>query len=169
MAIASAFLAVAGHVAGGAPAPEADAVLLVLLFLVPACWAVMSGQRRTLTLAAISITVQVFAHAVFSLVCLPDAGAPVASTWLLDWRMIAAHTAATVATASVLARGDAVVWLLFRFAVQRLAAFSALTGDRVPVPPTVVMATDDTGAPLRTQWLRCSASRRGPPECLLPA
>lgn len=162
VAVASAFLAVAGHIVGGAPAPGADAVLLVLLFLVPACWAVMGGQRHTMTLAAISITVQVFAHAVFSLYCLSGA-APA----LLDWRMIAAHAAATVATASVLARGDAVVWLLFRFAVQRLAALSALTGDRVPAPPTVVIATGDTGARLRTQWLRCSASRRGPPECVL--
>ena len=169
MAIASAFLAVAGHIAGGAPLPRADAVFLVLLFLVPACWAVMSGQRRTMTLAAISITVQAFAHTVFSLCCPSDAGAPAASTWLLDWRMITAHVAATVATASVLARGDALVWLLFRFTVQRLAAFSVLIDDRVPVPPMVVVATGDAGAPLRTQWRHCSASRRGPPGCLPPA
>ena len=164
MAVASAFLAVAGHIAGGAPAPGTDAVLLVLLFLVPACWAVMSGQRRTMTLAALSATVQAFAHLVFALSCVSGA-APT----LLDSRMIAAHATATVAMAWLLASGDAVIWLLFRFAVQHLAALSALAGERIPMPARLVVIACNAGTSLVTQWRHCGASRRGPPECLLPA
>jgi hypothetical protein len=74
--------------------------------------------------------------------------------------MLALHALATLATALILARGEAAVWALaawLRPLVRLLAALVLPAMPEVPAPPVVFV-------PSRWRSLRLPA-RRGPPSC----
>ena len=149
-------LAVGAHVAAGGAAPGWP-VSLMLAALLGVLGVAFSARRRgRWALVGVLVATQAVLHGLFSLLDVPSAGCavltsghhtmtavcgPVDSTAMLvpSLPMLLAHLAATVATAWVLARGEAWLWRVVRsaFAPPMTVPPAEVSAERVLLGPDV--------------------------------
>lgn len=180
-------LAAAAHLFGGGQLPPAP-VLAACTALVVLCVMVLTRWKlKTPVLAAVLLGGQVFLHMSFSALSTITAGRPDSSgpepgrhlhassagagaalpagpnagwhvPWELEPAMGGAHLAATLATAILLAKGEAALWALAAWLrpVQFLVPgnFGHFTAPPVPSP---------RGAPILRRTILRAHLRRGPP------
>jgi hypothetical protein len=158
LAVTSATLADAAHAVGGGMVPDFGLTLLLTVG-VAAVGVALADRRRSLGVILLTLgAAQVATHVLLSLAS--DASDGMSSGAVAPVPMTAAHAAAVVLTAVLLAKADAVVFGLAQVLARllpRLLVGPPATG-RLAVPRRVVVV-DRRVAVL----LRLASPRRGPP------
>ena len=157
LSVTSAALAVAAHMIGGGTAPDPGLTLLLTVG-VAAAGVALAGQRRGFgVILPVLGAAQLATH---ELLGLADVG--MSASMVDPLVMTAAHAAAVVLTALLLAHADAVIFGVAA-ALSRLLPVSwtePRVADRVPVP----RRADSPARPLAV-LLALTSPRRGPPVC----
>ena len=169
-------LAAAAHVAAGGQTPALVAVALAAVAVAAGAYAAAGGALGAARLLALLLAAQALLHAAFELTATAGTGhahhggdAPGALTPAGEGSMIAAHVAATLVLALLLARGEAWLFGAGRLALGLVRRLACAAG-----PATVGRATRAVRPALplvRSQPslrpLAGAASRRGPPRVAL--
>lgn len=156
LAVTSATLAVTAHAVAGGGLPNAGLTVLLTVGVAAVGVALADRRRSTGAILAVLGGAQLATHVLLSL----GESMPMAHDY--DLRMLAAHAAAVVVTALLLAGADTAVLRcagLLAMLLPRLAV-------RLPRPPDVPVAVRPWARPraVATSTLLCrSHGRRGPP------
>ncbi|WP_154676365.1 hypothetical protein [Amycolatopsis benzoatilytica] len=162
LALSSASLAVTAHAAADGGLPDPALTLLLTGLLGWTATALAGRARGRLGTVAVLGAGQLVMHLV--LTTLAGHHPSGAATAPNGWAMTAAHAVATVLTALVLARADAMLLAVLRV----LRMILPLLVPAVPVPvgaPLVARRRPDSAVPLTQLELRRVRGRRGPPAC----
>jgi hypothetical protein len=161
-AVGTTALAVLGHVLGGGTV-HAGLALLVLLWVAAGAYVLAACRLsfgRLLSLVGLG---QVAFHGAFVLAHpASDPSAPAAAAF--DPAMLAGHLLAAVATAALLARGEAALWSLARLLDRTVAAVRLARRALARAPQLLSAPAEHAGcARLSDCLLVASQPRRGPP------
>ena len=162
LALSSASLAVTAHAAADGGLPDPALTLLLTGLLGWTATALADRARGRLGTIAVLGAGQLVMHLVLTTLGGHDPSG--AATAPDGWAMTAAHAAATVLTALVLARADAMLLAVLR-AVRMILP---LLVPPLPVPvgaPLVARRRPDNAVPRTQLELRRVRCRRGPPAC----
>ncbi len=169
-------LSAAAHVTAGGQTPALVALALVAVAVAAGAYAAAGGALGAARLLALLLAAQALLHAAFELSAPAGTGhahhggdAPGALTSAGEGSMIAAHLAATLVLALVLARGEAWLFTAGRLAV-RLVHRLARADRLAPVgraTRAIRLALPLVRSQPSLRPLAGAASRRGPPRLAL--
>ncbi|QRP51297.1 hypothetical protein [Amycolatopsis sp. FDAARGOS 1241] len=160
LAASSASLAVTAHAVADGGLPDPPLTLLLTGLLGWTATALAGKARGPLATVAVLGAGQLVMHLVLTTLATHDGHA--AAGWASGWTMTAAHAVATLLTALLLARADAVLLAVLRVVRAVLPRLTptlpvpAAAGALLPPPPAGAVAILD----VELRRVRC---RRGPP------
>ena len=151
-------LAALGHLLGGGQLPDLSILLTVTVFLGGSLTGLAKSRRKGRQIFAAMVASQVVFHAAFQLTVHSDESV----SWVPGGRMLLFHLVAAGVTATLLARGESMLFRLFA-ALHRVLLPARIRPIVGAVPHWTAVITGGAGGELLRDVRAAAASRRGPP------